>query len=163
MSNQADLQRRGTACHEAGHAVVGLVVGIPFARVTIEPDHDSIGHVIAVDPWAVAKQWEQRGKLRDISSAFRAKIIALMAGAEAERVLLGTEAAGDDDDRNQILLLIESGYVDIDGKDWPTYEARLRAQTHRLIRRYQPKIERVAKVLLERGTLQADEIMALVA
>ena len=128
-----DLQRRGTAHHEAGHAVVAAVLGLAGGSVTIEPDHDSAGHTYVPDPWATLWHWEQRGKLRDASSAFLATVIARMAGAETEPL-----------------------------DDWPKFEARLRAQTRRLIRRHRQSILRVAEALIERGTLQANELESLI-
>jgi len=32
-----------TAFHEAGHAVIGRVLGMACGQVTIVPDHDSLG------------------------------------------------------------------------------------------------------------------------
>jgi ATP-dependent Zn protease len=156
-----DIQRRATAHHEAGHAVVGGILGLPCGAVTIEPDQDSVGHAFVPSPWLTLSVWEGRGKFRDVSSAFLASIIARLAGAEAERVLLGTDGVGDDDDRDQILLLVEAGYIEIPLNDWPKFEARLRAQTRRLVRRHQRSIACVAEALMERGTLQADEVVAL--
>ena len=156
-----DLQRRGTAHHEAGHAVVAAVLGLAGGSVTIEPDHDSAGHTYVPDPWATLWHWEQRGKFRDASSAFLATVIARMAGAEAESVLLGQVALGDGDDRDQINLLAESE-IEIPLDDWPKFEARLRAQTRRLIRRHRQSILRVAEALIERGTLQANEVESLI-
>jgi ATP-dependent Zn protease len=37
---------RATAYHEAGHAVISLLCGIPFKEVTIAAGEDSFGHVL---------------------------------------------------------------------------------------------------------------------
>ena len=39
------------AVHEAGHAVIGRVLGMECGPVTIVPDDDSLGHSITFDPW----------------------------------------------------------------------------------------------------------------
>ena len=45
---------------------------------------------------------------------------------------------------------------------WERYEANLRRKARTLVSQHRASIERVASALLERGTLQADEIDALV-
>jgi hypothetical protein len=40
-----DYELQATAYHEAGHAVVALLLGLKFRHVTIEPDSDSLGHL----------------------------------------------------------------------------------------------------------------------
>ncbi len=52
----------------------------------------------------------------------------------------------------------DSGFSE---ENWPRYEPRLRRQTRRLVHR--DKIERVAKALLQRKHLEADEIDGLMA
>lgn len=81
------MNREATAYHEAGHAVIGRIVGIPCGRAAIEADHDSAGHGVTDGPWdAMRGAWERRGKFRDVASVFRGRIIAFAAGAEAECV-----------------------------------------------------------------------------
>ncbi len=152
-----------TAYHEAGHAVVARVLGLTCGRVSIIADDDSAGHAIIADPWQTAGDWENRDRFRDARQAFRGTIIARMAGAEAERKFFGQCRGGDDDDQYEIALLMDSRWTEIPADDWNQYEARLRAQTRRLVRRHRHTIEHVAKALQERGTLEAEEVDAMVA
>jgi hypothetical protein len=84
--------------------------------------------------------------------------MAKMAGAEAEKELLGTKPTGDSDDKLQIGLLAEEA----PGFDWTKTEPRLRAMTRMLVRRHRARIKRVAKVLLARTTLSAKAVDQLV-
>ncbi len=152
-----------TAYHEAGHAVIARVLSLTCGQVSIIADDDSSGHAIIEDPWKTAGDWENRGRFRDARQAFRGTIIARMAGAEAEREFFGQCRGGDDDDRYEIALLMESRWTEIPADDWDQYEARLRAQTRRLVRRHRHTIEHVAKALQERGTLEGDEVNAMLA
>ena len=149
-----------TAYHEAGHAVIGRVLGLSCGDATAEPDHDSAGHAITHDQWVTWRDWEERGKWRDLSSVVLARVISFMAGVESENELLGRNEGGDGDDRFQVRLMASE--LDIPNGNWECYEMRIRAQTRRLVRRHRLRIERVAQALLERGTLEADEIDAII-
>jgi hypothetical protein len=84
------------------------------------------------DHWDCEREWNKRSKLRGDNAVFHGRIMAYMAGAEAETVLLGSIIGGDDDDRRQIELIAEE--FDHDPADWGRWKARLRCQTRRLIR-----------------------------
>ena len=91
-----------------------------------------------------AKHGRQRGNQE--RSAFRGRILACMAGAEAEREIIGELFGGDDDDRYQIALMLE----EIDEAD---REARLRRFARMLVRRHRALIEHVAQALSTERTL----------
>ena len=160
-----NLKRRATACHEAGHAVIGRMVGLPCGKVTIVgDDQHELGHAIVVDP---IRTWERGdGPRRPLVEA---SCISLYSGAEAERVILGVagDAAGDGPDCSKATSLIMiigvrgASYV---GDDvWERYEARLRRRSNELVRLHQDRIVRVAKALEERGTLEGDEVDAIMS
>ncbi len=149
-----------TACHEAGHAVIARVLTLDCSSATIEQDHDSAGHAITSDPYACLHEWEVRGKVRMPNAVFHARIIAYMAGAEAEIALLGRCRGGDGEDRYQIALMAEQ--LDIPDEHWDRVEPRLRAMTRMLARRHRALIERVAAALIDRETLSREELDELV-
>jgi hypothetical protein len=155
--------KTSTAYHEAGHAVIGRVLTLPCGHATIKPDYSTAtaGVSICLRPSACMSEWERRGKVRDSHSAWTARIMHSMAGAEAEIELLGTPGKGDEDDRHQIALMMEEAHAPADG-DWDKYEARLRAMTRMLVRRHKVRIKRVAKALLARTTLTAKQLDKLV-
>jgi hypothetical protein len=156
-----DRADRVTAIHEAGHAVIGRVLTLPCGSATIKVDHDegSAGHNITVDPYFCIYEWQRRGKVRTDDAVWHARIISYMAGAEAEREILGRCRGGDGDDRYQIALMAEELSR---GTDWTKREPRLRAMTRMLVRRHRALIERVAKALLARTTLSAGRLDKLV-
>jgi hypothetical protein len=150
------------AIHEAGHAVIGRVLGLRCGDVTIVADHDSAGHSIIGDQWQIIGDWERRGRFRDVRIAARGRIIALMAGAEAEEVILGSCQGGDLEERYHIHLIVGSDDSDLEGR-WDHYEPRMRRQTRRLVRKHQAKIKRLAGALLvQNKTLRDDEVHALI-
>jgi ATP-dependent Zn protease len=155
-------QLKTTAYHEAGHAVIGRVLTLACGGATIKPNYAdaTAGRAITEGPYACLYEWEKRGKVRDTAAVWHARIITLMAGAEAEQELLGSKALGDSDDRLQIALMAEE--MTRNAPDWDKLEPRLRAMTMMLVRRHRARIERVAEALLARMTLSAKAINRLV-
>ena len=153
---------RDTAHHEAGHAVIARVLTLFAGHATIKPDYDerAAGVSITHEPYSCLHEWEKRGKVRGHpDTVLHARIMTLMAGAEAEAVLLGRNPISDGDDRHQIALMAEELCHSV---AWDRLEPRLRALTRMLVRRHQARIKRVAKTLLAKTTLSAKQLDRLV-
>ena len=144
---------RHTATHEAGHAVIARVLTLMCGGASIQVKYKigEAGHAIIHDPLECMTVWHRRWKFRSIGAAYRARIIASMAGAEAEAELLGSvQQGGDDYDRRQIDLLAEElPRCDLDG---------LRRMARMLVRRHRKRIKRVADALLVKGKLTEKQI-----
>jgi ATP-dependent Zn protease len=132
------MPTRSAAYHEAGHAVIGRMLGIACVYATIRPDESQAHTAFVGEPDPLEQ------------------VLVLMAGHEAE-VEFGVIAwdNGDQDDRREIWAKLAE--ADLDQR----CEPRLRRATRVLVRRHRNAIERVAVALLERETLLADEIDAL--
>ena len=144
--------RLHVATHEAGHAVIARVLTLVCGGASIQPDYDDgcAGHSIIADPLMTESVWDKRWKLRTGEAVYRARIIADMAGTEAETELLGATEGADGDDRYQIDLMAEQlDRCDLD---------RLRAMTRMLVRRHRHRIERVAAALLTKRKLSGRQI-----
>lgn len=160
MSIQSQNDRRHTAVHEAGHAVIGRVLTLACGGVTIEPDQVEMtaGWSETPDPYQCLAEWEQRGHVREAENAvWHARIISYMAGAEAEILILGSTQGGDGDDRYQIEMMAES-QLGLQPEAWERREARLRAFTRALLRRHRERVERVANALLDEGSLSSEQV-----
>jgi ATP-dependent Zn protease len=157
-------ERRHTAIHESAHAVIGRALGLTCGSATIAADEETgeAGFSICADPLEIAGHWDQRERYRDLSLIFRGRILAYMAGSEAERIILGECQGGDGDDRRQIEMMAESDESDFDAAQWSWREARMRETTRRLVRHHRAAIERLACALEARETLSGDEIDALI-
>lgn len=156
-----------TAFHEGGHAVVGRVLGLTCGRATIVPDHEegSAGHTVTPDPHRSIADWEARGRFRYVSM-FRAAIMALMAGREAEIECLGSCQGVDASDQREIAFHIDDAEPPAVCSDWEEardrFAARLRARTRALVHRHRAAIEAVASALLQHRTLDAEQIDGIV-
>ncbi len=128
-----------TAIHEAGHAVIGRKLGLLCGQASVDQDDDSAGHSINVDPYVTLEHWWACGlHYREFRSVIVGRILVLMAGAEAESVILGQCEGGDLDDRHNIARTLD---------DIGAAEARLRQTTRALVRRHRSTIEQVASRL----------------
>lgn len=152
-----------SAIHEAGHAVIGRILGMICGGASIVADDDSAGHSICADPLEIAPHWRERGRYRETKVIFRGRILTYMAGAESERVIVGSCDGGDGDDRYQIELMAESDDADLPLDLWRRYEPRARRHCRRLVRRHRKTIEAVANLLMLDGRLTASEIDAVMA
>jgi len=57
-----NLERRATAYHEAGHAVIARLLGLPCGKATTVGDNEEeLGHAVVGDP---IRTWEHGDGLR---------------------------------------------------------------------------------------------------
>jgi hypothetical protein len=141
-----------TSVHEAGHAVVARVLGLRSGPASIVRNvaKGTAGYCRLEDSWQALSRWHRvEGRWwRQHESALKAILMAGIAGAEAEFVLLGRAAVGDGQDRHQIILAMEG---EISNPE--RVEERLRLATRGIVRRHAPTIERVARALYRRKKL----------
>jgi hypothetical protein len=110
------------------------------------------------NPYSILWHWEKQGRLRHVSSAVRARIMSVMAAAEAEVEFFGNCAGGDSDDRDQIEEMAASSDSYFSSEEWERWEPRMRRHTRSLVKRHRAKIERVARALIKHETLSAQRI-----
>lgn len=154
------LERR-TAVHEAGHAVVALALGLPFAFVTVlDEDDDYPGLVLGT-------KREHRGS-ETPSAAQAAEWLAngwlsvLLAGAVAEHVTYGAlpleSLIGAASDLHQACKLVTAALPPEQHG-----EALWRAADYaeRLLNQHRPALDAVAAALETRQQLSYAEVIAL--
>jgi hypothetical protein len=156
------LSQIRTAYHEAGHAVVARVLGIPVTMATINPGTRSLGHVVFGESafQMHTRLCEAGGAAKDRavreSTAWRTHIMAIMAGREAEIAILGFhhDDKGDRQDKRDINRLAK----------WLDYKARdeilhsLRVDTMQLVSNTARSIRRVAGGLRQSASLDQNQI-----
>jgi ATP-dependent Zn protease len=156
--------RFATAIHEAGHAVIGRVLGLPCGAVTIEPSDDDqeLGHAVVGDPGRVWQRGD--GPRRPL---IEKSCVCLYAGREAERIIAGSAEVGDGPDCTKATSLIciigVRGATFVSDDVWDRYEARLRARSRALVSKHRAQIERVAHALTARGKLTSEQVDELIA
>ena len=151
------------AIHEAAHAVIGRGLGLVCGETSLTSP-DGLGHAHVERRW----KWREReyGAPKQLADAF---CIALYAAVEAERAILGVaDPDGDDEDQHRATrALCDVGGVRgasyVGDEVWERHEAKLRRKAASLVTQHRASIERVARVLIDRGRLEAAEIDALLA
>jgi hypothetical protein len=171
-------KRRGlerVAHHEAGHAVACVWLGLPFRWVSIKPKGDSQGRVSGPSPLARLLEKHEDGDALTPREWVRVEneVVSFCAGSAAEAEYLR---------RNNLVsienlaVLVEVGEPDrsmnvgiatrLHGDDpdvahaWLTY-LRLRAVS--LVRWHWTHVEHVAEALVNRRTLSAKDVRAVIS
>jgi cell division protease FtsH len=153
--------RFATAVHEAGHAVIGRILGLPCGGATIESSNDGeLGHADVDDP---IREWRRGdGSRRPL---IEKSCVCLYAGAEAERIVNGTAYVGDGPDCSKATSLISiigvRGAAFVNDDVWDRYEAKLRSRSGILVAKHGTQIERIAEALMKQGALTSQQIDAL--
>jgi hypothetical protein len=159
----ANLNAESTAYHEAGHAVVGYVLGLEVGSVSIIPDAESQGRVFA--PLEDQRRYEIDG-----DEYLEGHLVTLFAGVKAVELHFGTEV--DSDDPNTDLSILQSDYgqagdivLTLAGSDPERqYEVseRARGRADSLVCGHWPAVQAVAQALLIRKELSGGELEDLI-
>lgn len=84
-----------TAYHEAGHAAAHIILEIPFKKVTIIPEENSLGHVSFIWRKKSVKKFDDYGILSPYDEIyFKKQMISDLAGGVAERKYLKRKRFG---------------------------------------------------------------------
>jgi ATP-dependent Zn protease len=142
---QARNKRERTAYHEAGHVISAVQLGVPVISATIDRKQ----------PHFLRGRYKQS---RDL--AIEHLVTVCLAGPAAEEMFCGPIT----DDGDAVDLRMARSYLA------PHYSEfvlgfqidRLRGAAERLVRDTKPKIKLIADALLKHGSLDADQISALV-
>lgn len=159
--NKSERTLAATAYHEAGHAVIGVLVERLPLSATIEPD--GTGVVGKVDFEADAPL-QARRYFDDslIKRAYaRARVLGELAGSIAHDIAEPNrkrDGADDHDDYWSRELAREM----VSWEDSGTYVEAARQETYDLLHANWPAVEALAQALLEKRTMQRDEILATV-
>jgi hypothetical protein len=160
---------RATAYHEAGHAVIRLLVYLSLHRATIIPNvnGDSAGHVrgATIPAWirTIAECGDIWEHPRLVPRALN-EICALKAGHIAERCATGrANHAGASSDRNDAYLWLFLLTPEEARQEWLALDRWLEARTSRLVKEHWSAIQAVASALCERRSLTGTEVRRLVA
>lgn len=132
-----------TAYHEAGHAVVALIVGRPLQKITIVANRERLGlcHL-------------QKGRSKPSKDWLEDEILILMAGMAAEAQLSGfynTAGAEQDMRMARRLAIMRAGSV----QQAERLERKLLAKTEHVLadESHWKAVQKIAKDLIERETI----------
>jgi cell division protease FtsH len=171
-----DDERYATAVHEAGHVAVGLVVenGDPIHKVSILPRGRALG---------VTQSLPERDRFMKKREYLEDQIALLLGGRAAEQILLSTMTAGASNDIERAVEIARRmvsefgmsrlGPIHLGQPDQQRSQSlldKIEEATNELINKQleraceivtaeQESIGRLVELLMERDTLDADEIL----
>ena len=172
-----DDERYATAVHEAGHVAVGLAVenGDPIHKVSILPRGRALG---------VTQSLPERDRFMKKREYLEDQIALLLGGRAAEQILLSTMTAGASNDIERAVEIARKmvsefgmsrlGPIHLGNSDQPHSQSLLdkiedatndliNAQLERacaIVSEERESIARLVELLMERDTLDADEILS---
>ena len=149
-----------TAFHEAGHAVMAMVLRKPWRTVSIEPDEDAYGRTY------MAKLGERFRPDVEVNTRTRTtierEVMTLLAGPEAERIKTGRRNnVGARHDHQSAGLVL--GYAASDQDELAAYLEWLRCRTVNHLRQpmFWARVELLAQRLLDQRRMTRHEATAL--
>lgn len=153
-----------TAVHEAGHAVLQVVLGIGHEGVTIVPNHAKMEAGHSLHGGEYAEKDSRADMLRTYAEdAFWLRhAIACYAGAEAVRQLRPQDDAEGGAESDTRWAEDAVNRITEDPMSLELWFALGRRRCALLVEYYRPEIKAVAAVLMNRRTLSADEVQKLV-
>ncbi len=168
MSRIQDRHRRRdqiAAYHEAGHAVMAVVNRIPLRDATILTSYSaaSAGTTRLSPTGAISKQFSKKGKLgeREYKQILRRAFFDI-AGEIAERRFAphSWRTSHSRSDLESISQLLES--IDLSGARLKTVAKSIAIIADQVVSKNWPRVEAVAKALLERHILTGAEVRRIV-
>ena len=162
MAKNNSKRREAIAYHEAGHAVMSIVVRQAFRYVTIVSSEDSLGHVQHTD-WGENFQPDIEMNSR-IQRQIENSVLTLLAGRVAEKRLTGRwNHVGASYDLHQAVKL--AGYVWGDDTVLPSYMSFMHARAQSLVanERNWVAIQAVATALLVQPKIGSRKVRRIVA
>jgi hypothetical protein len=168
MKNRFDPKTL-TAYHEAGHAVVDCLLGLPLEELSVVPNEESKGRVSS----SLFKDFYKF--LEDVDAdedeVLEVYLVSLLSGIKTVEILTGEETHPDNP--NADLSLVDSDYDQvgrvISSLAGPTAESQAAvyeeacSQAESFLQENWPAVEAVAEALLKHKTLTGSECAEIVA
>jgi hypothetical protein len=148
VGEKRNEKRSGVAYHEAGHAVVAVALRRRFRKVTIVPEHDSLGHVLQ-RPYPKTFQPEINSDGRT-ERRIRDDVMCSFAGMLAQRRACGRATGYHADLHNASDML---SYLNCSpALEWK-WNQLLSVQTDELLVAWWPAVEALTSALLAEKTI----------
>jgi ATP-dependent Zn protease len=153
------------AHHEAGHAVAAAVLGVPFDYATIQGNREknTLGHTMFAPPPITMRGGDQWSEILDELTEdrdSRSRIICALVGRRAEEKFLGAKVeSGFAGDYRIVLRLFRC--MGVRNQDGRLYR-ELDGEATRLVATHWPEVTAVAKGLMDKERLSANEVKGIV-
>jgi ATP-dependent Zn protease len=155
-------ERKATAYHEAGHTVMGYILGRPPLSVDIMRDaNGNAGHTHFPEdvPECIRSRFDDSPQKRQY---LELRVLTTLAGTAAHNILQPnrTPDSGDQMDENQAREIVRDHMSWSDDHD--VYIHQLKTMAQKILSENRGAVEAIAAALLERDRLTNDEITAII-
>jgi hypothetical protein len=162
---EAPTWRQRCAYHEAGHVVVCLALDLPLAGAEISasggrtwPENDALGQDAAIDVLQMAHVIGPPSSR--LFGKFRDQIVLCLAGGMAEEFMFPTPR-DKYFDQDQVEARLRAELVAYSGRGAPAFLEYCSQECKAVLGKHRPAIEAIAVTLLERGSLDGDQLRAV--
>lgn len=154
------------AYHEAGHVVICLALDLPLAGAEIStsgggrtwPENNALGQAAAIDVLQAAHVIGPPPP--SLFSKFRDQIVLCLAGGLAEEFML--PAPRDKYfDQDQVEARLRAELVTYSGRGASAFLEYCSQECKAILGNHRPAIEAIAEALLDRGSLDGDQLRAV--
>lgn len=162
MSLEEEKER--TATHEAGHAVLHLVLGLGTKEATIIPNYEegSAGHAIHGGEWAEAGSDAETMRMLAEETFWMRHAVAAYAGAEAVKQILEAPDADEGAESDKRAAADAINKITDDPESCELMFDLTQRRCALLVEYYRPEIEAVAQALLDHDTRSGEDVRRIV-
>jgi Peptidase family M41 len=139
--------RKALAYHEAGHAVVGYVLGLEIEQVTINPSETSLGQ-------CRYRGWDDEEAGADLDT----QLLFILAGAVAEEIAMGAASRSADERKALGLARLR----DDSEEEAARRAAGVRWLTARFLERHWPVVKALAMALRKHRDLDGPQATGII-
>jgi len=158
MTADCKITARGTAYHEAGHAVVACSMGFTVNEVSIIRSEGNLGYCTAPFPL----EFPPGFSIENLSDLIRSLAVCYFSGGLAEKMATGSyDAVGSDPDNHNAISILSC--IAGSGEEIQVHIDKAQETAHRILQQRWQAVVVLAEELLRKEKINGDEVSELIS